>query len=79
MNRLKDLLRKTEFHIFLFCFFFLLLNWPLLTLIDNEPPRTVFLYFYLVWQAIVVVLALIARQCRLASPTKGILRDKPRQ
>ena len=76
MTRLKELLRKTEFHIFLFSFFSLLFSWPLLTLIDNAQPQTVFLYFYLTWLALVAVLVLIARQCRIASK-KGTLMDKP--
>jgi hypothetical protein len=73
MARLKDLLGKTEFHIFLFCLFFLLFNWPLLTILEKTRPPAGFLYLYLTWSALVVVLALIARHCR-RSPAD---RDPP--
>ncbi|MFY9944010.1 MAG: hypothetical protein WAK57_17675 [Desulfobacterales bacterium] len=67
MARLKDLLRKTEFHIFLFCLFSLLFSWPLLTLIEKTRPPIGFLYLYLTWSVLVVVLAVIARHCRPTS------------
>jgi hypothetical protein len=78
MARLKDLLRKTEFHLFLFCLFFLLFNWPLLTLIEKTRPPAGFLYLYAAWSALVVVLAIIAHHCRPSS-TGSADQEKPRQ
>ncbi|MBC2712763.1 MAG: hypothetical protein HGJ94_17770 [Desulfosarcina sp.] len=71
-------MRKTEFHLFLFCLFFLLFNWPLLTLIEKTRPTAGFLYFYLTWSALVVLLAVIARHCRPSS-TDSADQEKPRK
>ena len=78
MARLKDLLRKTEFHLFLFCLFFLLFNWPLLTLFEKTRPPAGFLYLYLTWSALVVLLAVIARHRRSSSGDSAD-REKPRE
>ncbi len=72
MARLNTMLRKTEFHLFLFFLFFLLFNWPLLTLLEKTPTATGFVYLFAVWSALVALLAVIARQVR---PESGDAAD----
>lgn len=78
MARLKGLLRKTEFHLFLFCLFFLLFNWPLLTLMEKPRSPAGFLYLYLTWSVLVVLLAVIARCCR-SSSTDSLDQERLRE
>ncbi|MFO7712894.1 hypothetical protein [Desulfosarcina sp.] len=78
MAHLGNMLGKTEFHLFLFCLFFLFFNWPLLTLLEGTRPASGFLYLYAVWSLLVVLLAVIARQVRPASPA-GPVTDTTRK
>jgi hypothetical protein len=68
MERLRDLFRQREFHLLLFCLSIVLLSWPLVSFSDLERLKTMFVYLFLVWAAIIVLLLAVSRS--LGDPPK---------
>jgi hypothetical protein len=75
MEKLKELLRQPAFHTLLFCFSFVALIWPLLSVLHLQPPGAVLGYLFLFWAMLIVFLFLISRSCR--SSLRGGGQDHP--
>lgn len=64
MDKLKKMLRQTEFHVFLVCLFSILFSWPFIAIPEKKGPVGMFIYLLLVWGIIIVFLFLISRSLR---------------
>ena len=64
MRRLVGLFRQPEFHIFLFCLMLILANWPFLAVAGGNGLKSMFLYLYGLWSALILVLFLIQKSNR---------------
>jgi hypothetical protein len=56
MERFKNLLKQTEFHVFLFCLSLILFGWPVVNFSDLERLEIRFVYLFLVWGVIILLL-----------------------
>lgn len=70
MKRLV-LLRQPEFHIFVFCVLFLLLNWPFLAISAQSGLLSIFRYLFALWSMLILLLFLIQRSLRGKSSGDG--------
>lgn len=61
MERLRGLMRQTEFHVLLFFVCFFLFGWPLATIADLERLEMVFVYLFVTWAIVIVLLFLVSR------------------
>lgn len=64
MRRLFVLFRQPEFQIFLFCLMLILTNWPFLAVAGGNGLKSMFLYLYGLWSALILVLFLIQKSNR---------------
>ncbi|MBW2108201.1 MAG: hypothetical protein JRI36_05980 [Deltaproteobacteria bacterium] len=65
MNNLNRSFSSPTTHAVLFLFFLLLMSWPLLTIAgQGESPRTVPVFLFALWGAMIAVLFSMARHCR---------------
>ena len=64
MRRLFVLFRQPEFQIFLFCLMLVLANWPFLAVAGGNGLKSMFLYLYGLWSALILVLFLIQKSNR---------------
>jgi len=73
MERFKNLLKKPELHLFVFCLALVLLSWPLITIANETISAGIFIYLFLVWCIMVLLLFLIAigHNIRGLDETKG--------
>ncbi|HMK33889.1 MAG TPA: hypothetical protein VK463_02400 [Desulfomonilaceae bacterium] len=61
MERLKNLLRQTEFPIFLFFVSLVLFNWPVVNLSDVHRLEIPFIYLFTTWGIVVLLLYLAGK------------------
>ncbi len=61
MERLRALLRQTEFHVLLFFVCLFLFGWPLATSADLEQLELMFVYIFVAWTIVVLLLFLVSR------------------
>ncbi len=71
MKRFTDMLRKPEFHVFLFFIFFVLFNWPFLSIGEKEKNEVLFIYLFVVWGVVICLLFLVARCLREQDPDQS--------
>ena len=64
MEKLKNMFRQTEFHVFLVCFFANLFNWPFLAVPEKQGPVGMLVYLLLVWVVMIALLFFISRSLR---------------
>lgn len=60
MQKLVNTFKSPGLHILQFFFFFALLGWPLLTIIEKAGNGTIFFYTFVVWGLIIFFLFLVA-------------------
>jgi hypothetical protein len=75
MERLRELLRRTEFHGLLFCLSILAFSWPMIKYSSIDQLIRVFKYVFGVWAIIIAVLFMVGRS--LASASSSEDTDKP--
>jgi fucose 4-O-acetylase-like acetyltransferase len=61
MEKLKHVLRQTEFHLLVFLFGFLAVNWPFLGVFQHRSPGIILPYFFFIWTILIIALFLISR------------------
>lgn len=61
MEKLKYVLRQTEFHLLVFLFGFLAVNWPFLGVFQHRSPGIILPYFFFIWTILIIALLLISR------------------
>ena len=59
---------KTPLFFLLFCLFFLMMNWPVITIADREGGATLYFYLYFLWGVIIFTFFLISRFLENESP-----------
>ena len=57
------MLRQPEFHLFVFCLLFMLINWPFLA-ISAKSVMSIFMYLFVIWSMLILLLFLIQRSLR---------------
>jgi hypothetical protein len=68
MKRLLELLRQTEFHIFLFFLLFMLMDWPFLAVAAEGGLASMFMFLYGLWAVVILLLFLIQKSLRGKGP-----------
>ena len=61
MERLKALLRQTEFHLLLFVLCMVLFGWPVVTFPDMRRLELMFIYLFVAWAIVIFLLFLVSR------------------
>jgi hypothetical protein len=61
MERFKNLLRQTEFHVLLFCVSLVLFGWPVVNFSDLQRLEIRFVYLFLAWGVVILLLYLVGR------------------
>lgn len=61
MERLKNLLRQTEFRILLFFVSLILFSWPIVNFSDLKRLDIMFVYLFLAWAAVILLLFLVGK------------------
>ena len=61
MGKLKRLLRQSDFQLFLFLIFSILLNWPFIAVYDKNGTTGMFVYLVTIWAFIIGLLFFISR------------------
>ena len=61
MERLKALLRQTEFHLLLSFVCLIVFGWPVVTFADMRRLEVMFVYLFVVWAIVIFVLFLVSR------------------
>jgi len=61
LKRFRNLLRQSEFHVLLFAFGFILLNWPFLAIFRAKPPADLLIYLYVLWAMAILLLYLVSK------------------
>ncbi len=61
MERLKALLRQTEFHLLLFVLCMVLFGWPVVTFPDIRRLEVMFVYLFVAWTIVIFLLFLVSR------------------
>ncbi|RLB85429.1 MAG: hypothetical protein DRH24_02085 [Deltaproteobacteria bacterium] len=64
MESIRNLLRKTAFHSFLFGIALGLFSWPILALTVENSGITTFIYLFLLWGIIILLLFMMARSLK---------------
>ena len=62
MERLKALLKQTEFHLLLFFVSLFLFGWPLATSADLKQLELTFFYIFVAWTIVILLLFLVSRR-----------------
>jgi len=74
MKKLAEIVRLPEVHGLLFCLFFFLIGWPILTIVADKHNETIFIYLFIVWAFNILFLLLISRN--LVSENETDEQDK---
>lgn len=74
MKKIAEIVQLPEFHILLFCLFFFLISWPILTIVADKHNETIFIYLFIVWAFNILFLFLISRN--LVSENETEEQDK---
>jgi hypothetical protein len=61
MDRLRALMRQTEFHVLLFSICLFLFGWPLATIADLDRLEGMFVYLFVTWAIVIVLLFFVGR------------------
>jgi len=62
MNKLVKPFRKPTTHVFFFCLFLVLLNWPLMTVADQDSPtHTMAVFLFVLWLIMIGALFVFGR------------------
>jgi hypothetical protein len=77
MERLKALLRQTEFHLLLFVLCMVLFGWPVVTFSDMRRLEVMFVYLFVVWALVIVVLFLVSRSLESADDSDKSPNGEP--
>lgn len=75
MGKVRNLLRNNMFSIFLFFLSLLFLNWPILTICNEDDLKTVFFYLFSVW-FIIILLVFSMNRSRSDSSSDAAGTDK---
>lgn len=70
MRKLAEILRLPEIHGLLFCIFFFLIGWPILTIVADKHSETIFIYLFLIWAFSILFLFLISRNLSSENETE---------
>lgn len=75
MKKFRNLLRQPEFHVFLFCMFFVLICLPFLVFPGANKPvnmfdENIFYYFFILWGVVIALLFFIVRSLRNDVPAE---------
>ena len=68
MARIKGVLGRWEFQLLLFHISLVLFGWPLVTFQDIHRVKTMFVYLFLAWAAIIVLVFLVSRSVDYPTP-----------
>lgn len=68
------MLRQPEFHLFVLCLLFMLINWPFLAISAKSGLMSIFMYLFVIWSILILLLFLIQRSLR--GNASGEDRDK---
>jgi hypothetical protein len=72
MERFKNLLKQTEFHILLFCVSLVLFGWPVVNFSDMQRLEIRFVYLFMAWGVVILLLYLVGRSLgESASPEEN--------
>lgn len=72
MIKIPNVLKLPEFHLVLFCFFLVLLGWPILTIPDSAHNEALFIYLFLVWGAVIFMALLVSGSLKNQEPIKRV-------
>jgi len=70
MERLIALIRRREFHVFLFVLGLVLFGWPVITFSDIGRLEMMFKYLFLAWMIFIFLLFLVAVSQSVSSGSK---------
>lgn len=79
MHRIRSLLGRTGFHLFLFVVGLVLFCWPFGSDARSREIGSMFVYLFLVWSLLIVLLFLISMNVGRPSdtdPAPGVERDR---
>ncbi len=61
MERFRELLRQTEFHVLLFFVCLFMFGWPLATSTDLKQLEMTFVYVFVAWTIVILLLFLVSK------------------
>jgi hypothetical protein len=67
MERIKDLLRQSEFHLIFFFMCIVLFSWPLVSFSSIERLASMFIYLFVSWTLVILLQLLVSRAIRPGS------------
>lgn len=67
IHKLKHMMGRTEFHLFLSLMCLLVFSWPFLATLEQQRPEDMFRYLFAPWAIVIVLLFLIDRFHALTS------------
>lgn len=70
MERIRNLYRLPAFHGFLACLGFILLSWPIVTIVDEQRGEATFLYLFTVWALLILLMFFLARSLAAREKSK---------
>ena len=70
MARIKKVLGRWEFQLLLFHVSLVLFGWPLVTFQDITRVKTMYVYLFLAWAAVIALLFLVSRSLADPSPSE---------
>ncbi len=75
-NTMLTLFKKPIFQVFLFVISLIIVNWPLISIVDKSSPGTAFLFIYSLWIVVVIILFIIGKSVTHSSKSKDELRER---
>lgn len=76
MEKLRALLRQTEFQGLLFFTCLVLFGWPVVSFGDVERLEVMFVYLFVAWAIVIVLLFLVSRNQEIPTETKQSETEK---
>ncbi len=70
MEKLRALLRQTEFQVLLVFVCLVLFGWPVVSFGDVERLEVMFLYLFTAWAIVILVLFLVCRSQEITTQTE---------
>jgi len=61
MEKLRRLLRQSEFHILTLLLGFIWLSWPFISVFEQKRPEIMLIYLFVIWTILIALLFLISR------------------
>lgn len=62
MKKGRRIFSSPEFSCFIFIVYFILFNWPFLSIFDKGDPQVIFYYCFILWAVGIAVLYLMSRE-----------------